>query len=47
MTTIAGSAPGKRLTPRGAKTRSRIVTAPADLLYARDVGGTTLEGKAA
>lgn len=32
-----------RLTARGAKTRERIVTAAADLMYARGVGATTLD----
>ena len=43
MTTVADSAKGKRLTPRGAKTRSRIVDAAADLMYVRGVGATSLE----
>ena len=43
MTSGAGSATGRRLTPRGAKTRSRIVDAAADLMYTRGVGATTLE----
>jgi AcrR family transcriptional regulator len=34
---------GKRLTARGAKTRARIVTAAADLMYIQGVGGTTLD----
>lgn len=32
-----------RLTPRGAKTRERIVAAAADLMYVRGVGATTLD----
>ena len=32
-----------RLTARGAKTRERIVTAAADLMYVRGVGATTLD----
>ena len=43
MTTIADSATGRRLTARGAKTRERIVTAAADLMYVRGVGATTLD----
>lgn len=34
---------GRRLTSRGAKTRSKIVAAAADLMYIRGVGGTTLD----
>jgi TetR/AcrR family transcriptional regulator, transcriptional repressor for nem operon len=34
---------GRRLTARGAKTRSRIVAAAADLMYIQGVGGTTLD----
>lgn len=33
----------KRLTARGAKTRARIVTAAAELMYLRGVGATTLD----
>ncbi|HEV7186088.1 MAG TPA: TetR/AcrR family transcriptional regulator, partial [Leifsonia sp.] len=33
----------KRLTPRGAKTRERIVTAAADLMFVRGIGATTLD----
>ena len=33
----------RRLTPRGAKTRARIVAAAADLMYVRGVGMTTLD----
>jgi TetR/AcrR family transcriptional regulator, transcriptional repressor for nem operon len=43
MTTIADSTTGRRLTARGAKTRERIVTAAADLMYVRGVGATTLD----
>lgn len=32
-----------RLTPRGAATRERIVTAAADLMYVRGIGQTTLD----
>ena len=32
-----------RLTARGAKTRERIVTAAADLMYVRGIGATTLD----
>ena len=42
MTTTAGSTT-TRLTARGAKTRERIVTAAADLMYVRGVGATTLD----
>lgn len=42
MTVIADSTT-KRLTARGAKTRERIVTAAADLMYVRGVGATTLD----
>jgi TetR/AcrR family transcriptional regulator, transcriptional repressor for nem operon len=41
--TPADSPNGKRLTARGAKTRARIVTAAADLMYIRGVGATTLD----
>ena len=34
---------GKRLTARGAKTRARIVTAAADLMYIQGVAATTLD----
>jgi AcrR family transcriptional regulator len=43
MTTIADPTTGRRLTARGAKTRERIVTAAADLMYVRGVGATTLD----
>lgn len=43
MTTV-DSRNGGRLTPRGARTRARIVAAAADLMYIRGVGVTTLEG---
>src|SRR4051812_11407687 len=42
-TTTADSHDGRRLTARGAKTRERIVTAAADLMYVRGVGATTLD----
>ena len=41
--TTADSHNGRRLTARGAKTRARIVTAAADLMYIQGVGGTTLD----
>jgi TetR/AcrR family transcriptional repressor of nem operon len=41
--TTAESLNGRRLTARGAKTRSRIVAAAADLMYVRGVGATTLD----
>jgi TetR/AcrR family transcriptional regulator, transcriptional repressor for nem operon len=41
--TTADSLNGRRLTARGAKTRSRIVAAAADLMYVRGVGATTLD----
>ena len=41
--TTADSPNGRRLTARGAKTRARIVTAAADLMYIQGVGGTTLD----
>ncbi|SEG72702.1 transcriptional regulator, TetR family [Actinacidiphila yanglinensis] len=34
---------GRRLTTRGAKTRARIVTAAAELMYVKGVGATTLD----
>lgn len=34
---------GRRLTARGAKTRARIVSAAADLMYIQGVGDTTLD----
>jgi AcrR family transcriptional regulator len=34
---------GRRLTARGAKTRARIVTAAADLMFVQGAGGTTLD----
>jgi TetR/AcrR family transcriptional regulator, transcriptional repressor for nem operon len=34
---------GRRLTARGAKTRARIVSAAADLMYVQGVGATTLD----
>lgn len=42
MTTTADTTT-TRLTVRGAKTRERIVTAAADLMYVRGVGATTLD----
>jgi AcrR family transcriptional regulator len=42
MTTV-DSPNGRRLTARGAKTRARIVTTAADLMYIRGVGNTTLD----
>jgi AcrR family transcriptional regulator len=42
MTTV-DSRTGRRLTPRGAKTRARIVAAATDLIRVRGVGGTTLD----
>lgn len=41
--TIVDSHNGRRLTPRGAKTRARIVAAAANLMYIQGVGGTTLD----
>lgn len=41
--TTADSPNGRRLTTRGAKTRARIVTAAADLMYVQGVGATTLD----
>lgn len=41
MTTTAGSP--KRLTARGAKTRTNIVSAAAELMYVQGVGATTLD----
>ena len=43
MDKTADSRNGRRLTARGAKTRARIVTAAADLIYVRGVGATTLD----
>ncbi|BCJ28574.1 TetR/AcrR family transcriptional regulator [Actinocatenispora sera] len=34
---------GRRLTARGARTRAKIVTAAADLMYVQGVGATTLD----
>ncbi|TFB80854.1 TetR/AcrR family transcriptional regulator [Terrimesophilobacter mesophilus] len=42
MTTVDEPA-GRRLTERGAKTRTRIITAATDLMYTRGVGATTLD----
>ena len=41
--TTADTHNGKRLTARGAKTRARIVSAAADLMYIQGVGATTLD----
>jgi AcrR family transcriptional regulator len=41
--TTAEPQAGRRLTARGAKTRARIVTAAADLMYVRGVAATTLD----
>ncbi|MEU8176488.1 TetR/AcrR family transcriptional regulator [Microbispora hainanensis] len=41
--TTAGSHNGRRLTARGAKTRTRIVTAASDLMYVKGVRATTLD----
>lgn len=41
--TAGESRNGGRLTARGAKTRARIVTAAADLMYIRGVAATTLD----
>ncbi|MBP2708337.1 TetR/AcrR family transcriptional regulator [Microbispora sp. RL4-1S] len=41
--TTADASNGRRLTARGAKTRARIVTAAADLMYVQGVGATTLD----
>jgi len=41
--TTAETHNGKRLTARGAKTRARIVSAAADLMYIQGVGATTLD----
>ena len=41
--TTGDSLNGRRLTARGAKTRARIVSAAADLMYVRGVGATTLD----
>jgi len=41
--TTADSPNGRRVTARGAKTRARIVTAAAHLMYLRGVGATTLD----
>lgn len=41
--TTADSLDGRRLTARGAKTRARIVTAAADLMYIQGIGATTLD----
>ena len=41
--TTADSQNGKRLTARGAKTRAKIVSAAADLMYIQGVAATTLD----
>ncbi|MBY8877368.1 TetR/AcrR family transcriptional regulator [Actinacidiphila acidipaludis] len=41
--TTTESPNGRRLTTRGAKTRARIVTAAAELMYVKGVGSTTLD----
>ena len=41
--TTADSPTGRRLTPRGAKTRAKIVATAADLMYIKGVGATTLD----
>jgi AcrR family transcriptional regulator len=41
--TTTDSPNSRRLTARGAKTRARIVTTAADLMYIRGVGATTLD----
>lgn len=41
--TTPDSPNGRRLTARGAKTRSKIVSAAADLMYVQGVGATTLD----
>lgn len=41
--TTADSRNRRRLTARGAKTRAKIVSAAADLMYVHGVGGTTLD----
>jgi TetR/AcrR family transcriptional repressor of nem operon len=43
VTTTAQSPSARRLTARGAKTRAKIVTAAADLMYVRGVAATTLD----
>jgi AcrR family transcriptional regulator len=43
VTTTAEPYPGRRLTARGARTRTRIVAAAADLMYVQGVGATTLD----
>jgi TetR/AcrR family transcriptional repressor of nem operon len=43
VTTTAGSHDGRRLTARGAKTRTRIIAAAAELMYVQGVGATTLD----
>jgi AcrR family transcriptional regulator len=41
--TTADSSQDRRLTPRGARTRAKIVSAAAELMYVRGVGATTLD----
>lgn len=43
MTTETQASPARRLTPRGAATRARIVEAAADLVFVHGVGGTSLD----
>lgn len=43
MATVSDATTEKRLTARGARTRSKIVTVAADLMYVRGVGATTLD----
>src|SRR5690606_38903382 len=41
--TTADSSQDRRLTPRGARTRAKIVSAAAELMYVRGVAATTLD----
>lgn len=41
--TTTDSRTGRRLTARGAKTRAKIVTTAADIMYVQGVGATTLD----
>ena len=43
MPTETQASSSRRLTPRGAATRARIVEAAADLVFVRGVGGTSLD----
>ena len=43
MSTSENPQPGRRLTPRGAATRARIVAAAAELMYVKGVHATTLD----